>query len=173
MVIVDRLTKIFHYEAVIKKLTAENFTEIIIDSVVRYHGLPNFIVRDQGSLFTLQFWSSLCYFMNIKRRFSTGFHLQTDGQTEHQNSTMEAYFHFFVLIEPNNWVQYLPMVEFVFNNSKHFSIELILFELNCGYHLKMSYEDESDPRSRFKTTGNKVAKFRELMDLCKANFKNA
>ena len=91
LVIVDRLTKMVHYEAVQKTLTAEGLAEVIIDVIIRHHGLPDSIVTDRGSLFTSQFWSSLCYFMSIKRRLSTAFHPQTDGQTERQNSTMEAY----------------------------------------------------------------------------------
>ena len=91
LVIVDRLTKMVHYEPVQKTLTAEGLAEVIINTVIRHHGLPDSIVTDRGSLFTSQFWSSLCYFMSIKRRLSTAFHPQTDGQTERQNSTMEAY----------------------------------------------------------------------------------
>ena len=91
LVIVDRLTKMVHYEPVKVTIDAPGLAEVIIDVVVRHHGLPDSIVTDRGSLFTSKFWSLLCYFLGIKQRLSTAFHSQTDGQTERQNSTMEAY----------------------------------------------------------------------------------
>lgn len=53
--------------------------KVIFDMIVRHHGFPESIV------------SLLCYFLDIKQKLFTAFHLQTDGQTERQNSTMKAY----------------------------------------------------------------------------------
>ena len=98
LVIVDRLTKMMHYEPVKVTIDAPGLAEVIIDAVVRHHGLPDSIISDRGAIFTSKFWSSLCYFLGIKRRLSTAFHPQTAGQTERQNSTIEAYLRAFV-----NW----------------------------------------------------------------------
>ena len=102
LVIVNWLTKMVHYEPVKVTIDAPCLAEVIIDVVVRHHSLPDSIVTDRGSLFTSKFWSSLCYFLDIKRKLSTAFHPQTDGQTERQNSTMEAYLRAFVNFEQNN-----------------------------------------------------------------------
>ena len=91
LVIVDRLTKMVHYEPVKVTIDAPGLAEVIIDMIVWYHDLPDSIVTDRGSLFTSKFWSSLCYFLGVKRRLSTTFHPETHGQTERQNSTIEAY----------------------------------------------------------------------------------
>lgn len=96
IVIVDWLTKMVHYEPVKITIDASVLAEVIIDVVVRYHGLPDSIISDRGSVLTSKFWSSLCYFLGIKRRLSTAFHPQTDGQTERQNSTMDAYLRVFL-----------------------------------------------------------------------------
>ena len=82
LVIVDWLTKMVHYEPIKISINAPGLAEVILDAVVRHHGLPDSIMSDRGSLFTSKFWSSLCYFLGIKRRLSTAFHPQTDGQTE-------------------------------------------------------------------------------------------
>ena len=82
LVIVDQLTKMVHYEPVKVTIDAAGQVEVILDVVVWYHSLPDSIVSDRSSLFTSKFWSSLCYFLGIKRRLSTAFHPQTDGQTE-------------------------------------------------------------------------------------------
>ena len=99
LVIVNCLTKMFYYEPIKITIDAPGLVEIILDVVVHYHGLPDSIVTDKGSLFTLKFWSSLCYFLGIKRRLPTAFHPQIDGQTKWQNSTMEAYLRAFVNFE--------------------------------------------------------------------------
>ena len=79
LVIVDRLTKMVHYEPVKVTINAPGLAEVIIDVVVRHHGLPDSIVTDRGSLFTSKFWLSLCYFLGIKQRLSTAFYPQIDG----------------------------------------------------------------------------------------------
>ncbi len=96
LVIVDRLTKMVHYIPVKVTIDAPGLAKVIIDVIVRHHGVLESIVMDRGSLFTSEFWSSLCYFLGIKRKHSTAFYSQTDGQTERQNSTMEVYLRAFV-----------------------------------------------------------------------------
>ena len=91
-----------YYEPVKITFDAPGLAKVIIDIVVCHHGLPDSIVTDQDSLFTSKFWSSLCYFLGIKRRLSTAFYLQTDGQTKRQNSTMEAYLRAFVNFGQND-----------------------------------------------------------------------
>ena len=96
LVIIDRLTKMVHYKPVKVTINAPSRAKVIIDVVVRHHGVPESIVTDQGLLFTSKFWFLLCYFLGIKKKLSTAFHPQTDGQTERQNSTIEAYLRAFV-----------------------------------------------------------------------------
>ena len=90
-VIVDRLTKMVYYKPIKVTINAPGLATVIIDMVVQHHELPDLIVTNRGSLFISKFWLLLCYFLGIKRRLSTAFHPQTDGQTERQNSTIEAY----------------------------------------------------------------------------------
>ena len=173
LVIVDRLTKMVHYEPVKVTIDAPGLAEVIIDVVVRHHGLPDSIVTDRGSLFTSKFWSSLCYFLGVKRRLSTAFHPHTDGQTERQNSIMEAYLRAFVNFEQNNWARILPMVEFAYNNAKNTSIGHTPFKLNCDYHPRMLYEEEVDPRSQSKSADELLVERRELMIVGRENLHHA
>ena len=80
-----------HYELFKVTINAPGLAEVIIDVVMRHHGLPDLIVTDRGSLFPSKFWSSLCYFLGIKQRLSSAFDPQTDRQIKRQNSTMEVY----------------------------------------------------------------------------------
>ena len=87
------------YKSVKVTINAPGLAEVIINVVVRHHGLPDSIVTDRGFFFTSKFWSLLCYFFGIKQRLSTAFNPQTNGQTERQNSMMEAYLQAFVNFE--------------------------------------------------------------------------
>ncbi len=91
LVIIDRLTKTVHYKLVKVTINVPALVEVIIEAVVRHHGLLDSIVNNQGSVYTLKFWSSLYYFLGIKRKLSTAFPPRTNDQTERQNSTMEVY----------------------------------------------------------------------------------
>ena len=173
LVIVDRLTKMVHYQPVQVTIDAPKLAEVILDVVVWHHGLPDSIVSDRGSVFTSKFWSSLCYFLSIKQQLSTTFHPQTDGQTKRQNSTMEAYLRAFVNFKQNNWARLFPMVEFAYNNAKNASIDYTLFELNCGYHPGVSYEKDINPYSKSKSADNFASDLRELMAVCQKNLQHA
>ena len=91
LVIVNQLTKMMHYEPVKLIIDAPGLAEVIQNVVVQHYGLTDSIISDRRAIFTSKFWFSLCYFLGIKRRLSTAFHPQTDGQIKRKNSTMEAY----------------------------------------------------------------------------------
>ena len=74
LVIVDWLTKTVYYKPVKVTINAPGLAEVILDVIIRYHGLPDSIVTDRGSLFTSKFWSLLCYFFGIKQSLSTAFY---------------------------------------------------------------------------------------------------
>ena len=97
-VIVDRLTKIVYYKPVKVIIDALGLAEVIINVMLRYYGLPDSIISDQGAIFTSKFRSSLYYFLSIKRRLSTAFYPQIDKQTKYQNRMIEAYLQAF-----GNW----------------------------------------------------------------------
>ena len=162
-----------YYKPVKVTINASGLAKVILDVVIWYHGLPNSIVTDRNSLFTSKFWSSLCYFLKIKRRLSTTFHPQTDGQTKRQNNTIEAYLHAFVNFEQNDWARFLPMAEFAYNNAKNASIGYTPFELNYSYHLRISYKENVDPRSKSKSADDLANELRELMIVCRKNLQHA
>ncbi len=60
LVIVDRLTKMVHYEPVKVTIDAPGLAEVIIDMVMCHHGVLESIITDRSLLFTSKFWSSLC-----------------------------------------------------------------------------------------------------------------
>ena len=82
LVIIYWLTKMVHYEPVKVIIHTFGLAKVIFDVIVLHHSLSNLIVSDQGSVFTLKFWSSLCHFHVIKQKLLNSFHLQIDSQTK-------------------------------------------------------------------------------------------
>ncbi len=150
LVIIDRLTKMVHYEPVKVTRDAPGLAKVIIDVVVEHHGLPDSISNHCGSVFTSKFWSSLCYSLGIKKRLPTAFPPQKNGQTQRQNSTIETYLQAFVNYRQDDWARLLPIAEFAYNNAKNASTGHTPFELSCGFHPRPSYKKKVDPRSKSK-----------------------
>ena len=89
--ILDRYTNIAKYFTTRKTIDAPDLGEPFLNNIVKQHGTPVDIVPDRRSVFTTKFWSLLYSCMKIKRKLSTAFHLQTDGQTEGQSHILEHY----------------------------------------------------------------------------------
>jgi hypothetical protein len=58
---------------------AEEFAFVFFDCFIRYHGLPDKIISNQGSLFVSRFWKEIQHLLCIKPAPSTAWHPRTDG----------------------------------------------------------------------------------------------
>ena len=65
------------------------------------------------------------------------------------------------------------MAEFAYNNAKNASTGYTPFELNCGYHPCVSYEEDVNPRSKSKSADDLAKDLRELMAVCRENLQHA
>ena len=90
----------------------------------------------------------------------------------------------FVNFEQNDWARLLPIAELAYNNVKNASIGHTPFELNCGYHPRVSYKKNVDLhprvsykknvdlRSKSKSVVDLANNLRELMIVCRENFQH-
>ena len=162
-----------YYKLVKITTDAPGLAKVIIDVVIRHHGLSNSIITNRGPFFTSKFWLLLCYFLGIKRKLSTTFHLQMNGQIERQNSIIEAYFRVFINFKQNNWAWLLFMTEFAYNNAKNTSTSRTLFELNCGYHPCIFYKEDLDLCSKSKNVEELFFELQKFIAVCQQNLYRA
>jgi hypothetical protein len=73
-VIVDRLTKVAHFNHVKTMYSGATLTELYMSQIVCLHGVPKKIVSDRGSQFTSKFWEKLHESMDTKLNFSSAYH---------------------------------------------------------------------------------------------------
>ncbi|KAH9763326.1 Endonuclease [Citrus sinensis] len=131
-VVVDRLTKSAHFLPFKTTYSMDKLGSIYVVEIVRLHGVPMSIVSDRDSHFTSKFWTSLQNALGTKLNFSTTFHPQTDGQSERTIQTLEDMLRTCVMEFKGNWDNYLPLMEFAYNNSYQASIEMAPYEALYG-----------------------------------------
>jgi len=134
MVVVDRFTKMAHFIGLPTNATAKDVANIFLREVWKLHSLPTKIISDMDAKFSGEFWESLCKLLGIKRKRSTAYHPQTDGQTERTNQMLEGYLRNFVNYDQDDWDQLLPLAEFADNNSTTNAHRMLTFFANYGYH---------------------------------------
>ena len=132
MVIVDRLTKYAIMLPFKEKYNAEQLAFLLLDRLVRDHGIPKSITSDRDKLFTSNYWKTLLGMIGTKLRMSTAYHPQTDGQTERANQTLETYLRHYINKKQNNWVQLLPMAQLAYNDKLSQTTGLTPFFANYG-----------------------------------------
>jgi hypothetical protein len=137
-IVVDCLTKMRHLVPYTDQEDGKKLGEMYVKKRFRLHGLPETIVSNRGPQFASEFWKHVCKRLGIKRRLSTVFHLQTDGQTARINVVMEQYLQNFVHYQQNDWVRWQPLVEFAANNHTLEMTNSSTFFGNDGFHARMT-----------------------------------
>ena len=94
--------------------------------------MPVSMVSDRGATFASVFWQELYKALGTRLDFSTTFHPQTDGQSERTIHTLEDMLWMRVMNFGGQWDIHLPLIEFVYNNSYHASIEMAPYEVLYG-----------------------------------------
>ena len=87
LTIIDRFSKAVHFIPLTKLPSASETAQLFITHVVRLHGIPTDIVSDRGSQ---KFWKAFFTLIRTTVNLSSGFHPQSNGQTERANQAMET-----------------------------------------------------------------------------------
>lgn len=146
MVVVDHFSKTAHFVPANESWDAKTFASRFVESVFCLHGLPDKIVSDWGTVFMSKFWTDVLHQLRISPAPSTAFHPATDGQVERVNAVMEDYLRYFVNFRQDDWVAWLPLAEFAYNNTPSSSTGASPFFSCYGFH----------PRFNSLTSASKV-----------------
>src|SRR5882724_7089686 len=138
-------------------VTAEGVARLFRDNVWKLHGLPEKTLSDRGPQFASKVMKELNRLLGIKTATSTAYHPQTDGETELVNQEIEQYLRLFVDHHQSDWMNWLPMAEFAYNNRVQSATKYSPFVMNFGQNPRMGHE----PRSRTKVES--VEKFLDGM----------
>ncbi|TAQ83095.1 hypothetical protein B7494_g8581 [Chlorociboria aeruginascens] len=144
LTIVDRFTKYALFIPVRDTQNAAQFAQVFFEKVECAFGTPRSIVTDRDSRITSMFWKEVCEHKMIKRRLSTAYHPQTDGQSEVLNRIVEDYLRAFTAEDQTTWAQLLPLAQFAYNNSRSHATQIspnrALYGIDCAIRIKISEE---------------------------------
>ncbi|OJT05607.1 Transposon Tf2-1 polyprotein [Trametes pubescens] len=133
-VMCDRLMRYAHFIPCNKAASVKDLTWLFLDRIFRYHGLPDSIISDHSTTFVSQFWTELTRLLQVELKHSTAYHPQTDSLTKCMNQMLESYLRAYVSYQQDDWVDYLLLAEFAFNNHINTSTKQTLFYANFGFH---------------------------------------
>jgi hypothetical protein len=116
MVMVDKLSKSVDFIFVKSTFKAIDIANIFMKEIFKLHGMPKEFVSDRHTKFTSNFWKSLMVGFETKLLFNIAYHPQIDGYIERVNQKVEDMLRMHVMHQPKKWEDYLPLVDFSYNN---------------------------------------------------------
>ena len=122
-----------HLIPTVQTVTAEEVAMINLNSVFKLHGISSKLISDRDHRFTSKFWQTLIKELGTSLNLSTGYHPQTDGQTERLNKVVEQTLRAFINRYGDDWTRYLPTTEFAINSAENRVTGFSPFEIVYGY----------------------------------------
>ncbi|TWW59252.1 Retrovirus-related Pol polyprotein from transposon opus [Takifugu flavidus] len=115
LTVVDRFSKMAHFVRLPKLPSAKETAEQLLQHIFRLHDLPSDVVSDRGPQFTSVFWREFCSLIGATVSLSSGFHPQSNGQSERVNQEMEMALRCMASRHPSTWSKQLLWVEYAHN----------------------------------------------------------
>lgn len=115
LTVVDRFSKMAHFIPLTKLPSAKVTAEVMMNHVFRIHGFPNDIVSDRGPQFISAFWKEFCRLIGATVSLSSGYHPQSNGQSERLNQELETTLRCLVSRNQTTWSDHLTWVEVAHN----------------------------------------------------------
>jgi RNase H-like domain found in reverse transcriptase/Reverse transcriptase (RNA-dependent DNA polymerase)/Integrase zinc binding domain/Chromo (CHRromatin Organisation MOdifier) domain/Integrase core domain len=163
LTVVDRYTKMAIFLPVQDTIDAAEMAELLHKEVELRYGCPSGIVSDRDPKITSKFWAEICHYSFIKRKMSTAFHPQTDGQTEILNRVVEGYLRAFTSLEQMNWAKLLPTAAFAYNNSMNHTLRMSPFKALYGFDPEFHVDIADDvPKGEIPAAKDRIQKLHEL-----------
>ena len=133
LTVVDRFSKAVHFIPLPKLPSALETAELLVQHVIRPHGIPRDIVSDRGPQFVSRVWQAFCRGIGATVSLTSGYHPQSNGQAERANQALEASLRCITTSNPASWVKYLPWVEYSLNTMVSAATGLSPFQVSLGY----------------------------------------
>ena len=130
----DKGGKMKHIAATTSTLDSKGLYHLYLEHVWKLHGTQDKLICDRGPQYASQYSRETSHALGIQLALSTAYHPQTDGQSERTNQEVEQALRTIVSFHQDDWVDWLPVIEFALNNRFHKALGTTPFYANYGYH---------------------------------------
>ncbi|KAL0152234.1 hypothetical protein M9458_051957, partial [Cirrhinus mrigala] len=96
-------------------------------------GIPEEIVSDRGPQFISHVWKAFFKLLGVSVNLSSGYHPQTNGQTERKIQELGRYLRAYCQEDQHSWSRFLLWAEYAQNSLRQDSTRLIPFQCVLGY----------------------------------------
>jgi len=146
LVIVNWLTKQAIFIPAHDTITSVDLACLFVFHVFSKHGIPSHVTSNRDLEFVSNFFRSLGTALDMRLHFTSDYHSEDNGQTEHTNQTLKQYLCVYCNYQQDNWSKLLPLTEFAYNNC----YELKSLEWNIRTTLVLSNTRELDRELFYK-----------------------
>ena len=136
--------------------TAEQLGHLLLDRLVRDHGVPIMIITNRDKLFMSNYWKTISAAMGMKPKMSTAYHPQTDSQMERANQVLKTYLQYYVNYTHSNWLQLLPVAQLVINQHCSNSTKESPFFVNFGRYVNIGMLKRASPNAEKALQNDKL-----------------
>jgi len=171
LIIVDQLSKQAIFIPIHDTITLVELARLFITYVFSKHGVLSHVTSDCSSEFVSYFFHSLGTALDMRLHFTSGYHLEANGQAEWTNQTLEQYLRVYCNYQQDNWSELLPLAEFAYNNTPSATTGVSPFFANKGYYPNLIvYPEQNIASSRAR---NFVVDLDELQSTLKEEIAKA
>uniref|UniRef100_A0A8C1XQM0 Gypsy retrotransposon integrase-like protein 1 n=1 Tax=Cyprinus carpio TaxID=7962 RepID=A0A8C1XQM0_CYPCA len=132
-VVVDRFSKSCCLIPLKGLPTAMETAELMFNHIFRYFGIPKDILSDRGPQFISRVWKAFHSLLGVAVSLSSGYHPQSNGQTERKIQEIGCFLRTFCHGHQNSWNQFLGWAEYAQNSLCQPSTGLTPFQCILSY----------------------------------------
>ncbi|KAL0193301.1 hypothetical protein M9458_011597, partial [Cirrhinus mrigala] len=133
LTVVDCFSKSCRLIPLAKLPSALETAETLCNYVFRFYGLPDDIVSDRGPQFTSRLWSAFFKYLNVNVSLSSGYHPESNGQTERLNQEITRFLRSYCHCNQTDWSKFFFWAEYAQNSIRKPSTGLTPFQCVLGF----------------------------------------
>jgi hypothetical protein len=146
LVAVCRLTKMAHFIPCSSKHKAPDIADLLMQHVIRLHGIADDYRSDRDKIFTSAVWETIWDKLGTTLSLGTAYHHQTAGQAERVNQELKRYLGIYTKSHAD-WEKHVYLAEYAYNSHLNASTGCTPFELNYGFRPRNPNELITPPLS--------------------------
>lgn len=112
--------------------TAKTVAKALFEHWITRFSIPATVVTDRGREFTGAVVAELCRLLGVKSVYTSPAHAQSNSSAESFNRRIIAFFKQITDLQPLDWPDYLPALEFAYNCTYHSTIACSPFFMTYG-----------------------------------------